>query len=595
MNTIDQSIAALRAQMSQAKLDAYIIPSSDPHQSEYPAEHWNTRSWVSGFTGSAGLAIVTQDHAGVWTDSRYFLQAEEQLADSEFELHKQLIPHAPEHIDWLCQQLSKGQRVGCDGLLFSLGQINRLGKALDAKGIELDYQHDLIPAVWADRPALPKTPIFEHALHYTGQSRQDKLALIQQKIQAQGATACLLTTLDDIAWTFNLRGSDVECNPVFVAYAIVGANKVQLFMDQEKIPAPLQTQLEQEGIEILPYRAITAILDTLKAPHRLLVDKDTVSISLYDLIDEEVVLSGPNVPRQLKAIKNDTEVGHIKAAMLKDGVALTRLYRWLDQALEEDGITEVDVSQKLDQLRRAQGDYHGESFSAIVGYNGNGAIVHYRPTPGSCATLRKEGILLLDSGGQYTNGTTDITRTTALGEPTEEQRRNFTLVLKGHIALARLRFPKGTRGIQMDTLARQPLWEHMLNYGHGTGHGVGFFLNVHEPPQGFAASISQRGTTPFEEGMFTSNEPGFYKTGEYGIRIENLVLTRTAGSNEFGTFLEFETLTLFPIDLRLIDVTLLSPEEKNWLNSYHAEVNRQLAPLLDEEEKAWMADQCRAI
>ena len=594
-NSVNQRIQALQAQMQKADLAAYIIPSSDPHQSEYFAAHWKSRRWISGFTGSAGIAVITADHAGLWTDSRYFLQAEEELANSLTVLHKQGIPHAPEHIEWLCQNLPAGSKVGCDGKLFSLGQINRLGNALKKKGIILEYHHDLIDLVWKNRPALPDTKIFEHEVHYAGQTREEKIQAIRKEMQDQGADFCLLTTLDDIAWTLNLRGSDVECNPVFIAYALIGLEQVDLFIEAEKVPPSLHHKLSTEGINFRAYKTVEVYIEALEPKQGILVDKDTINVNLYDCIDSSSVIQGSNIPRALKAIKNPVEVEHIRAAMLKDGVALTRLYRWLDRTLDEKEVTEVEVAQKLSELRAAQGDYHGESFDAIVGYKGNGAIVHYHPMPKTCAKLKKEGILLLDSGGQYTNGTTDITRTTALGTPTEEQKRNFTLVLKGHIALARLHFPEGTKGIQMDTMARQYLWQQHLDYGHGTGHGVGFFMNVHEPPQGFATSVSQRGVTVFKEGMFTSNEPGFYKTGEYGIRIENLILTNHAEETPYGNFLKFETLTLFPIDLQLVESALLQAEEKEWLNQYHQEVCEKLTPLLKPDEAAWMKEQCRAI
>ncbi|MEL6863912.1 MAG: aminopeptidase P family protein [Bacteroidota bacterium] len=592
---INDRIHALRQLMQARQLDAYLIPSSDPHQSEYVADHWKSRIWASGFTGSAGIVVITADHAGLWTDSRYFLQAEEELAGSEMVLHQQLIPHAPEHISWMAEHLPKGATVACDGMLFSISQVRALAKAFHRAGLELDHQQDLIAEVWRDRPALPDYPVFEHKVAFSGKSRVEKLQAVRAAMQQRGASHYFISTLDDIAWLFNLRGSDVECNPVFIAYAVIGPEVAYLFVNQTKLAEDLQNALRGDGVLLKGYETIADYLGSLQSPHRLLIDRSTISIQLNNLIDRAVALEGDNICRQLKAIKNETEVGHIRDAMRKDGVALTRLYRWLDAELANRSIPEVEVAAQLAAFRKAQGDYHGESFSAIVGYKGNGAIVHYRPMPGKCADIQKEGILLLDSGGQYTNGTTDITRTTALGTPSEEQKRNFTLVLKGHIALATIQFPAGTRGIQLDTLARQFLWQQGLNYGHGTGHGVGFFLNVHEPPQGFATSISQRGVTIFEPGMFTSNEPGYYKTGEYGIRIENLVLTVNGTDNGHGHFLRFETLTLFPIDLNLVERSLLTAGEIEWLNAYHERVYRELAPLLSEEEAAWMKEQCRAI
>ena len=510
--TINDRIAALREKMNANQLDAYIIPSSDPHQSEYVAGHWETRSWISGFTGSAGTVIVTKNHAGIWTDSRYFVQAETQLAKSEMVLHKQGIPHAPEHEGWLNEHLPKGAKIGCDGMLFSVGQIRRLAKVFYEKDIELLYDQDLIPPIWLDRPDIPTEAIFEHELKYAGLTRIQKMDQVREKMKMRGSDYYLISTLDDIAWVFNLRGKDVACNPVFVSYAVIGKKVSYLFTESSKVSEKLKEQLRNDGIIIKSYFDIESFLEQLS--DKILVDKSTTSIRLYQAMDTDQIVEGENIVRKLKALKNDTEVAHIKNAMLKDGVALTRLYRWLDTTLASRKVSEVEVAQKLDSLRATQGDYHGESFSAIVGYNGNGAIVHYHATEPDCALLKPNGILLLDSGGQYINGTTDITRTTALGIPTEEQKRNFTLVLKGHIALATIHFPHGTVGVQMDILARQALWKAHLNYGHGTGHGVGFFLNVHEPPQGIATSITtSRGSTVFEPGMFTSNEPVFINKG----------------------------------------------------------------------------------
>lgn len=592
---INSRISALRQQMQAQKLDAYVIPSSDPHQSEYVAEHWKSRSWISGFTGSAGLVVVTHTHAGVWTDSRYFLQAEEELANSEMVLHKQGIPHAPEHIQWLKDNVPSNGKVGCDGMLFAVSQIRSMANSFYEKKIDIDTNQDLIPAIWADRPPLPNNQIFEHDTKFAGKSRTEKLTEIRVEMTKSEADFHLVSTLDDIAWIFNVRSNDVECNPVTIAYAIIGHETAYLFIAAEKVGEDLKEKLRDEGIFIKPYENIKEYLSNLPTGKAILVDPSTTSNNLYTAIPKNQIKKGKTISRYLKAIKNDVELEHINSAMLKDGVALTKLYRWIEKEVQTRSIPEVEVAEQLISYRKAQGDYFGESFSAIVGYKGNGAIVHYRPMPETCASIKNEGILLLDSGGQYLNGTTDITRTTALGTPTDEQKRNFTLVLKGHIALATIKFPKGTKGIQLDTLARMHLWQQGLNYGHGTGHGVGFFLNVHEPPQGFAESISLRGTTVFETGMFTSNEPGFYKTGEYGIRIENLIVTTEAEKTPYGEFLQFKTVTLFPIDLALIDETVLTNGEKEWLNNYHQEVYDKLSPLLDETERTWMKEKCRAI
>lgn len=592
--TIDQRIQELRKLMQQHGIEAYLVPSSDPHQSEYVADHWKSREWLSGFTGSAGTLIVTPDHAGLWTDSRYFLQAEQQLAGSEVTLHKQVVAHAPEHVLWLRDHLKGGSSVGCDGFLFSLGQMQHLRKYLDEKNIAIHDQLDFIGEVWDDRPALPTGEVFPLQLEFAGQSRRDKLDKIRQRMAAKGAAYYLVSTLDDIAWTLNLRGNDVDFNPVFISYLFLSENGADLFIDEEKVPAAVRKNLEADGVRLRPYASIVPFLEEFDGQGPVLLDPSTINVRLFDMLSSGEVIKGENLPRHFKAVKNETEIGHIRRAMIKDGLALVKLYRWLEAILEKRTVTEYEVARQLGHFRRAQGNYFGESFSAIVGYNANGAIVHYRPEEATSAAIRPEGLLLLDSGGQYLEGTTDITRTTALGTPTDEQRRNFTLVLKGHIALATIQFPVGTTGLQLDPLARMYLWKAGLNYGHGTGHGVGYFLNVHEPPQGFAAS-GARGSTPFQPGMLTSNEPGFYKDGHYGIRIENLVLCMEGPETDYGKFLEFETMTLFPIDLALIDAALLDRSEKDWLNRYHEKVFENLSPYLTPEEVDWLERKCRPV
>jgi Xaa-Pro aminopeptidase len=591
--TINQRISALRKAMQEHNLDAYIIGSSDPHQSEYVANRWKSRAWITGFTGSAGIAIVTMDHSGVWTDSRYFIQAEEELKDTEVVLHQQRIPHAPEHLEWLPLQLPAMSKVGCDGMLFSIAQINALDNVLSPKHIQLHYDLDLIESIYKDRPGLPTNPIFEHPLNFAGQSRIDKIAAVRSAMPDE-ADYHLITTLDDIAWMLNLRSSDVPCNPVFIAYVIVGRQLTYLFVDASKIEKELREQLKSDGIYIKPYEDIKQFLSDLAKGKNILIDKDKTSMVLFKSIQADQVLYGQTIPIQLKAAKSETEVRHIRQAMVKDGVALTKLYRWLDQQLEERTISEVEVAEQLAQFRSQQKDYFGESFGAIVGYKWNGAIVHYSPRKETCAQIKKDGMLLLDSGGQYLDGTTDITRTTFWGQPTTEQKRDYTLVLKGCISLSKIVFPEGTTGVQLDLLARQHLWQYGLNYGHGTGHGVGYFLNVHEGPQSISSTIG-RGKGAMEVGMVTSNEPGFYKANEYGIRIENLILTEVAMENEFGRFFKFSTLTLFPIATNLIEEALLDMSEKEWLNNYHQEVFEKLSPQLNEEEAAWLKEKCQAI
>jgi Xaa-Pro aminopeptidase len=591
----NKRIAALRQEMKKKEIDAFLIPSSDPHQSEYVAPHWQSRKWISGFTGSAGIAVITGNHAGLWTDSRYFLQAEDELADNEMLLQKQKVSHAPEHLNWLKENLPSGSVVGCDGMMFSINQIRHLEKSFDEKDIALDYNQDLISLIWQDRPVLPDNVIFEHEVKYTGKSRKDKLGDIRRIMKQKNADYHLITTLDDIAWTFNIRSNDVECNPVTIAYAIISLQQAFLFIDSAKVPDYLWVRLEKEDIQILPYAGILTFLQSLSETETILVDPAKTSIISFNAIRNAQVIFHSTISTSLKAIKNDTEISHVKNVMRKDAIALTKLFRWLEKTLLERAIPETEIAEKLNAFRSKQDLYHGESFAAIVGYNSNGAIVHYHALPDKCAMIKNEGILLLDSGGQYTDGTTDITRTIAIGVPTAEQKQNFTLVLKGHIDLAMLKFPYGTRGNQMEMLARQPLWKNGLNYSHGTGHGVGFFLNVHEGPQALGTGTTAKAAAVFEPGMLTSNEPGFYKTGEYGIRIENLIFVVEDQKTDFGTFLKFETVTLFPIDLNLIDLSLLDDDEIIWLNDYHQRVYDEVSPLLNDDEKLWLKEKCRTV
>jgi Xaa-Pro aminopeptidase len=595
MNPTNTRITSFRLGMKERNLDAFIIPSSDPHQSEYVAAHWQFRQWISGFSGSAGLVFITHDHAGLSTDSRYFLQAEKELADSEVVLHKQKIPHSPQIIPWLKENLARGSRVGINPLLFSTNEIDSFKKDLSLSGITLHLIPDLTNKIWKDRPALPNDKIFELPLEYTGISRSEKIAAIQKEMDSLAVDHHLVTTLDDIAWIFNIRGNDVEYNPVAIAYAIISKTNCSLFINEEKIPKELINLFEKEKIKLLPYQNIETFLESLKDDERILFDPSKTNGHLSDAIKNAKVIHGENISTALKAIKNPTEVNNIKKAMLKDGVALTKLFRWLEETISVRPVPETEVATQLAKFRSEQGEYHGESFSAIVGYKGNGAIIHYHANEKTCAEILQDGILLLDSGGQYLCGTTDITRTIALSKPTDIQKRDYTLVLKGHIALAMLKFPYGTRGNQIELLARKALWEYGLDYGHGTGHGVGFFLNVHEGPQAIGSGATAKAAVVFEPGMFTSNEPGFYKTGEYGIRIENLILCVEDEETPYGQFLKFDTLSLFPIDTTLIDFPLLAKEEVVWLNHYHAEVFEKLSPLLSEEEKVWMKERCKAV
>ena len=591
---ISSRLSALRQHMKSQGIDVFIIPSGDPHQSEYVADHWKAREWISGFTGSAGTAVITHNHAGVWTDSRYFIQAEQELEGSEVVLHKLTVPHTAEHLDWILANVPAGSNIAMDGQQGAMQQLRSMQRNLRSGNYLFNFYNQLLEAAWLDRPALPKRPVFELPTEFSGKSRGQKFVELRAELQNNGDTGILISALDEIAWLFNLRGSDVQCNPTFYAYAYLDQSRTVLFVHDGKVPNDIEADLKNENIELRDYDDVYSFVrDEIKSG-QILVDPRSTNYTLYSQIPAEFVRDG-NCPIQLaKTLKNPTEIAQIRKAMLKDGVALTQLYRWIEASLDAGvAITEAEVAEQLDAFRRQQQNYHGESFSAIVGYQGNGAIVHYRPDPNHSATLKPEGILLLDSGGQYLEGTTDITRTTALGTPTAQQKKHYTLVLKGHIQLDQAMFPAGTTGVQLDILARKALWQSQLNYGHGTGHGVGHFLNVHEGPQAFTPTAkSEKGSTPFMEGMITSNEPGFYLPGEYGIRIENLILCVPAGQTSFGSFLKFEALTLFPLELQLIDFDLLDTDEKKWIDQYHWKVYEELSPLLDNDEREWLREKC---
>ena len=590
--TINEKIKALQEQLVINNLSAYLIPSSDPHQSEYCAKRWKSREWISGFTGSTGMVIVTPDHAGLWTDSRYFLQAEQQLANSEFVLHKLRIPHTPQHIEWLEENIPAGSQIGCDGSVFSIWQVEALEEALQDKNISINHQLDLFDLIWTNRPPAPTSSAFFLENSFAGQPRADKLSRLRESMQQHGATDHLLANLADIAWLLNIRSNDIDFSPVLVAYLHINLEEAFLFVEQSKISEEMEATFRANGVTLQPYEAIRDFLVQLDQNHKVLIDPSSTNIKNFQYLEKAQTILAPNPSLLMRSIKNEVEIAHIKEAMVKDGIALTRLNRWLEKTLEQNQPSEVEVAQQLDHFRREQGDYQGESFPAIVGYASNGAIVHYRPVPEQCAQVQAKGLLLLDSGGQYLQGTTDITRTTALSPPSAEQKKNFTLVLKGHINIARLKFPHGTTGYQMDALARQYLWEQGLDYGHGTGHGVGYFLNVHEGPHSISKAKNRKTMTPLEAGMLTSNEPGYYQTGDYGIRIENLILCVEDQSTSHGRFLKFETLSLFPIDLSLIDFSLLTATEKDWLEAYHQQVYQQLAPNLSKEEQVWLQKQC---
>ncbi len=592
--TTNEKLVALRACMREHNLDAFIIPSSDPHQSEYVAAHWKVREWISGFTGSSGTVIVSQHHAGLWTDNRYFIQAEKELEESEFQLHKMTPGKGLEYDRWLSENIPKNGKIGCNGLLYSMNQIKYIEKNISGKGITLEVNHPLIDLIWQDRPSLPKNTIFDYDIKYAGISRAEKLQQLRRKMKEAQADWHLVAGLDEIAWLLNLRGSDINCTPVFYAYLLLSQSELLFFVDEQKLSNEVKALLQSISIQILPYSEILKSVSEIASEATLMVDPLTTNVRLEKAMTCQV-MERPSIIKDKKSIKNETEIAHIRKTMEKDGVALVRFYKWLEETLEERSVSEYEAATKLDECRSKLPHYRGESFETIVGYNANAAIVHYCPNQQQAAMIKKEGILLIDSGGQYLDGTTDITRTTTLGEPTAEQKRDFTLVLKGNIALDQTYFPFGTTGNQLDALARKPLWDDCLNYGHGTGHGVGFFLNVHEFPPRMVPVTSGRDATKLKSGMVLSNEPGIYRKGKHGIRIENLVLCEKHRNTTFGNFLKFETLSLFPIDLQLIELSLLELKEVEWINKYHTEVYKRLSPHLGEAEKQWLRKKCQTI
>ena len=583
-----QRLAQTRALMSRERIDAYLVPSADPHLSEYLPGYWQGRQWLSGFHGSVGTLIVTQDFAGLWADSRYWEQAAKELTGSGIELVK-LQPGQQGPLEWLADQAKAETVVAVDGAVLAVASSRTLASKLYERGARLRTDLDLLTELWADRPALPVSPVFEHLPPQASVRRVEKLARLRQVIAERGADWHFIATLDDIAWLFNLRGSDVSYNPVFISFALIGPNGVSLFVDSSKLSAGVRLSLEQDGITLLEYTQIGAALREVPKDARLLIDPARVTCGLLDYLDAEVTLvEGLNPTTLFKSQKSEADTAHIRQAMEQDGAALCEFFCWLDSALGHDAVSELTIDEKLGQARQRRPGYISPSFATIAGFNGNGAMPHYRATPDEYAQIEGDGLLLIDSGGQYLGGTTDITRMVPVGNPSAEQKRDCTRVLKGLIALSRTHFPKGILSPLLDAIARAPIWSEGVNYGHGTGHGVGYFLNVHEGPQVIAYQAPATPQTAMLPGMITSIEPGTYRPGRWGVRIENLVINREAQTTEFGEFLRFETLTLCPIDTRCLEVELLSLEERTWLNDYHALVCQRLSPLLQGAALEWL-------
>lgn len=592
MNRIQQRLGVFRDEMRKAGVAACIIPGTDPHASEYIADYWKEREWISGFDGSAGTAVVTLHEAGLWTDSRYFLQGTEQLKGTGFELMKMGLPETPDMLSWLNQVLKPGEKVAVNPQMFSLNSYASMEKELSMNGLQL-ISADIPAAAWTDRTPLPTDPFFVFSAEKAGRTCAEKIQSVRNELQKAHADVVVMSALDDIAWLFNIRGRDVAYNPVVIAYAMLDAKNCVLYLDDRKLTDDTAAYLAGENVTVKPYLSVYDDLRALPLQNKVLVDGAKLNQSLYEAIPKSCTKINQMSPVfKLKAIKNEVELAGIRQAMLKDGVALTRFFMWLEANVASGTLTEVGIAEKLAGFRADQGDFFGESFGTIAGFAGHGAIVHYRADAASDASLTTDNILLLDSGGQYLQGTTDITRTVTLGNTTGQQKTDFTLVLKGHIGLGSAKFPVGTRGSQLDILARKAMWDLGINYGHGTGHGIGHFLNVHEGPQSIRM---EENPVTLQPGMILSNEPGLYRSNQYGIRTENLVRVRESVATEFGQFLEFETLTLFPIDKNLIDPSMLTQQELNWLNNYHQEVYDKLAPMLTAGEQAWLRNKTSAL
>ena len=589
----------LRAAMARHGIDAFIVPSSDPHLSEYLPRRWQGREWMSGFTGSVGTFIATAGFAGVWTDGRYWTQAETELAGSEIALMK--IPSGASllHIDWLAANMQPGQTVAVDARVLGLAVARLLGEALGARGVKLRTDLDLLDEIWHERPGLPLDPLYEHAAPYATMSRAEKLAATRAEMDRLGAERHFISTLDDIGYLFNLRGSDVNFNPVFVAHALVERDGATVFVAENKASEELRARLAADGVRLAPYAEAAEALAALPADSTLLLDPRRVTAGMRAAVPDTVrVVEAINPTTFAKSRKSEAEVAHVRATMEQDGAALCEFFAWLEATLldpQRAPITELTIDEQITAARARRPGFVSPSFNTIAGFNANGAIMHYRASQASHSTIEGGGLLLIDSGGQYLGGTTDITRVVPVGTITAEHKRDFTLVLKGMMALSMAHFPRGTRGPMLDAIARAPIWAAGVDYGHGTGHGVGYFMNVHEGPQVISPSASPDPHTAMEPGMITSNEPGIYKPGRWGIRIENLVLNVPAASGEFGEFLRFETLTLCPIDTRCLDMALLHPHEVQWLNDYHATVRERLLPHVQGAARAWLELRTRAV
>ena len=596
MNEINQRLEKLREVMRREHLSAFIFPSTDAHQSEYVADHWQGRAWISGFNGSAGTAVVTMYSAALWTDSRYFIAAEEQLRGTEFQLMKLKVEGTPTISDWIASELSQNEdecrEVGLDGMVNSYNDTMALISDLrKAGGITVRTNFDPLEQIWMNRPAIPENPVEIQSLNFAGETVDDKIQRIRKALREHHADGILVSALDDIAWTLNLRGTDVHCNPVFVSYLLISSDQVSLFVNPKKISSEVKAYLDEHGISLFDYNQVEEGLESY-ADYNILLDGDETSFCLWKSVKCQEIIAAKSPIPVMKAVKNATEIEGYHRAMLHDGVAMVKFLKWLKPAVEAGGQTEMSIDKKLTSLRAEQNLFRDISFDTIAGYQAHGAIVHYEATPETDAPLLPEGLVLIDSGAQYQDGTTDITRTIALGPVTEEMKHVYTLVLKGHIQLELAKFPDGASGTQIDALSRECMWREGYNFLHGTGHGVGSYLNVHEGPHQIRMEWKP---TPLRAGMTVTDEPGLYLKGKFGVRIENTLLIKDFVETTFGKFLQMESLTLCPIDTAPIDVDMLLPEEVEWLNAYHREVFEKLSPYLEDEEVEWLAEATKPL
>lgn len=590
---ISEKLQSIRSLMKKYGLDAYIVPSTDPHISEYVPEKYKSRAWISGFTGSVATFVVTKDKAGLWTDGRYFLQASQELEGTEIKLHKLGIPGHLDYPEWLNKNLKENSTVGFDGFCISISLVKKLESTFELKKIKINSEHDLIEELWENRPELSKEVIFAQPDNFAGKNRIDKIFEIREELAKKSCTHTIVCSLDDIAWILNIRGRDIPFNPVAVSFLLISMDSVKFFIEGSKVPFELHQELENDGIDILPYFEVHDKISNLSSDSNVYIDPDRSNYKIYKTIPEKCnVVLGQNISTGMKAKKNKIELSGMRMAMKRDMLALIDFQYWLETNYKEEKLTELDAMEKLHQCRSAQDLFFGASFNTIAGMAGNGAIIHYASNEKTNKKITDKTFFLLDSGGQYFDGTTDITRVFHLGEPTAQEKKDYSLVLKGMIELTLQKFPSGTRGGQLDAIARQELWNNFMDYGHGTGHGVGCFLNVHEGPQNIRKEINP---TVLEEGMILSNEPGIYRSDEYGVRLENIIAVKKIGDSTFGEFFGFETLTLYPIETKCIDKSYLTKNEINWLNDYHKTVFEAAKDHLDDEKLKWLKEKTKAI